>query len=1347
MDDASSISDDDEQQQQQQQPSNKSMKTSNGASASSSAAAARRVTRSQKNQVQKAIEEITRMKTPPFLTYCCFYICNYSQQDTQVFSAVVKHLGGTVSTTYSEEDVTHVMTQFNSGDAYERAIKCDHQCIVTSAWLEDCIKMQGTIALAYNKEQKDSIYFSLAKQVHLHYNPIPSEPIPEFKQFVFAYTELQERDKQLLVNMGAGISGSDTDNNRGQITDDTTHLIIKKRQKDIVALARQKNIVVVNKKWLESCAVEWKYIDPNTMNSTVAVTTTTTNTTTTTTGASSNSNKRKRVDELDPITVTQGVTSSDIVQTKRPLQTGIVYDARMSLHEGPYPELSQRISIIWNHIVRAGLQKRCHVFKSREVTVEEVKAVHDEQYIEKFLKGEYKNGNGGIDEDEDIKITKYTVNSVRLAAGAVCKATYMVCGGTLKNAFAIVRPPGHHAGTNKPEGFCFFNNVAVAAKNAQLLYPDKIKKVLIVDYDVHHGNGTQDIFEEDETVLYMSVHRLEPEFYPGTGHPDEVGFEQAAGYCVNVPLPPVNYYEKYDNFGDSDYLEVFDHVFMPIASEFQPDLVIVSSGFDAARGDLLGSMQVTENGFAEMVSRLKTLAGGKIVLALEGGYKVDITAGCAVATLQTLMDEMPMPNQSKNRKVSPGTYIAIREAVKYLAPYWDCMKNLSETFKLPIDTDIPEPAHLRELEQKRKQEVAMKKKMARSSTPNKIVHLFVPKQADNPDSSFETISSAIERAKSIVLSYPIAIKIIVQAGTYNERLVFDQTIPENIHIEICGSGIGPDKRTILTMPQPADGTLIQLNRVKNVTIKSLKLQNAKSPVDPEYESCGISVENNSAHCQINDCEFVNLNLRVFDNSSASIKHSSIAQCVHPAVEVGSHSQISIQSCHFSKCSEGINMMENSAILCSDSEISHNEMLGFNINTCTGKIKNTMIHSNGTSGIQISEESKDASTAGKVLSVSQCRVYDNAMTGIVLVNSSAVIKSNSIFNNKLVAVEIEGENSAAKILHNDIYGSAQSGILVLQVTGSELQISQNRIHHNTYAGIEINCGKEFTLTKNLSSIEAKKAVERQLCRCEISENKIYNQAQAGITVEGCLCAPNIFKNEIMYNEFSNVEVKRMAHPTIQGNSIHHSNQHGILLVLAPQDEMKHVQSQMQLLSQCHHPWITRITQNEIYDNCFEGINVQQTAVSVNFVENEVYGNKWCGISVGYTTHGAYSNNHIHHNYMAGIRCFSHDGNVLIENNKIECHTEDLHQKNMMIMNATATAATTVTTATTATTTATNGLQQLIGGEDEKNGVGIRIYSHPAFTSNSTLTMRDNVIAFNTRDTLSITMRDVPVPPVI
>lgn len=229
--------------------------------------------------------------------------------------------------------------------------------------------------------------------------------------------------------------------------------------------------------------------------------------------------------------------------------------------------------------------------------------------------------------DPDTGVCPKSVTVAFLAAGASAALAQEVWRGQAANGFAAVRPPGHHAEGDRAMGFCLLNNVAVAAHAA---LTDGARRVLVLDWDVHHGNGTQAIFEGRADVLYASVHQWP--FYPGTGAVDEVGTGAGRGFTVNVPLPAGQ--------GDADYGVVFDELLSPLARAFAPDLVLVSAGFDAHRDDPLGQMRVTERGFAAMCTAAlewaQASAQGRLALFLEGGYDLDATAASARACLEVL---------------------------------------------------------------------------------------------------------------------------------------------------------------------------------------------------------------------------------------------------------------------------------------------------------------------------------------------------------------------------------------------------------------------------------------------------------------------------------------------------------------------------------------------------------------------------------------------------------------------------------------------------------------------------------------------------------------------------------------
>lgn len=214
---------------------------------------------------------------------------------------------------------------------------------------------------------------------------------------------------------------------------------------------------------------------------------------------------------------------------------------------------------------------------------------------------------------DSVYFNQLTWQSAMLSAGGAIETCRAVASRQLKNAIAVIRPPGHHAEENRPMGFCMFDNVAIAAKVCQIDYKETCRKILIVDWDVHHGNGIQQAFYSDPNVLYISVHVHEDgRFYPAGPYGDHLhcGSGAGEGKNVNVPWPT-------KGMGDADYMFAFQHVVMPVAYDFDPDLVIIAAGFDAAAGDQLGGCFVTPTGYAHMTHMLMSLAEGKLVVCLE----------------------------------------------------------------------------------------------------------------------------------------------------------------------------------------------------------------------------------------------------------------------------------------------------------------------------------------------------------------------------------------------------------------------------------------------------------------------------------------------------------------------------------------------------------------------------------------------------------------------------------------------------------------------------------------------------------------------------------------------------------
>ncbi|KAF9593135.1 hypothetical protein IFM89_020345 [Coptis chinensis] len=282
----------------------------------------------------------------------------------------------------------------------------------------------------------------------------------------------------------------------------------------------------------------------------------------------------------------------------------------MEMKSHPHPERPDRLRAIAASLSTAGIfPGRCIPVSAREIMKEELEMVHSLEHIEAV---ESTSTMLSSYFTSDTYANEHSACAARLAAGLCADLSSTIMAGDAKNGFALVRPPGHHAGVKDVMGFCLHNNAAVAALAAQRA---NAKKVLILDWDVHHGNGTQEIFEANKSVLYISMHRHEGgRFYPGTGAAVEVGSMGAEGYCVNIPW-------KCGGVGDNDYIFAFQHIVLPIALEFAPDFTIISAGFDAARGDPLGCCDVTPSGFARMTHLLSALSDGKLLVILEGGWE------------------------------------------------------------------------------------------------------------------------------------------------------------------------------------------------------------------------------------------------------------------------------------------------------------------------------------------------------------------------------------------------------------------------------------------------------------------------------------------------------------------------------------------------------------------------------------------------------------------------------------------------------------------------------------------------------------------------------------------------------
>jgi len=322
------------------------------------------------------------------------------------------------------------------------------------------------------------------------------------------------------------------------------------------------------------------------------------------------------------------------VQAPPSRQTGFLFDEVYRHHlvgDTGHPERPERLTAILGGLEKAGLLNRLTRIPARPATDEELALAHDRAYID-LVKRELANVQGVSElSTGDTDVTRESLAAARAAVGGVLNAADAVASGRMKNAFCAVRPPGHHATRNRGMGFCIFNNVAIAARYLQKVHG--IRRVLIVDFDYHHGNGTQDIFYDDESVFYFSTHHYGA--YPGTGSATETGVGKAAGTKLNVPLPP--------GASDAQILAAFEQQLVPAARRFKPDFILVSAGFDGMRNDVLGRFDITPAGYTAITRVIVRLADelcqGRIVSVLEGGYRLDGLAESVAAHVKVLRGE------------------------------------------------------------------------------------------------------------------------------------------------------------------------------------------------------------------------------------------------------------------------------------------------------------------------------------------------------------------------------------------------------------------------------------------------------------------------------------------------------------------------------------------------------------------------------------------------------------------------------------------------------------------------------------------------------------------------------------
>ncbi|XP_030262978.1 histone deacetylase 5 isoform X1 [Sparus aurata] len=405
-----------------------------------------------------------------------------------------------------------------------------------------------------------------------------------------------------------------------------------------------------------------------------------------------------------PLGRAQSSPAASVNPIKHLFTTGLVYDSLMLKHQCVcgnahiHPEHAGRVQSIWSRLQETGLLGRCERIRGRKASLDEIQSVHSEFHTllygtsplnrhkldHKKLLGPISQKMyavlpcGGIGVDSDTVWNEmHSSAAVRMAVGSVIELAFRVAAGELKNGFAVVRPPGHHAEESTAMGFCFFNSVAITAKLLQQKLG--VGRILIVDWDIHHGNGTQQAFYSDPNVLYISLHRYDDgNFFPGSGAPEEVGSAAGVGFNVNIAWtggvePPM---------GDVEYLTAFRSVVMPIAQQFSPDVVLVSAGFDAVEGHQspLGGYNVSAKCFGQLTQLLMGLAGGRVVMALEGGH--DLTAICdaSEACVSALLgDPCDSVFQWPQEKPCPKAWASLERVIEIQHKHWPCLQSLSQT--------------------------------------------------------------------------------------------------------------------------------------------------------------------------------------------------------------------------------------------------------------------------------------------------------------------------------------------------------------------------------------------------------------------------------------------------------------------------------------------------------------------------------------------------------------------------------------------------------------------------------------------------------------------------------------------
>jgi len=345
-------------------------------------------------------------------------------------------------------------------------------------------------------------------------------------------------------------------------------------------------------------------------------------------------------------------------------KTGIVKDRRYLRHDAGFghPESPQRLQATYAMLEAPDMAGKFVEIEPRYASHEEINMIHAMSYIDLVASTA---GESFVPLDPDTAATPESYDVAKLAAGGLFSAIDCVISGNVNNAFALVRPPGHHAGVGNAAGFCLFNNVAIGAMYALLRH--RMDRVLIVDWDLHHGNGTQAQFYDDRRVLYFSTHQYP--YYPGTGSLEEIGRGKGLGFNINVPLR--------SGTDNAQYVKIFRRILCPASMKFKPDLVLISAGFDPYFRDPLGGMKVTPEGFAYLTRILMDISdhccGGKLVMTLEGGYHLTGLADSIKAVLNEMCDDthvsedsLVQMEQGADSRIDP----LIKRVIDQIDPFW-----------------------------------------------------------------------------------------------------------------------------------------------------------------------------------------------------------------------------------------------------------------------------------------------------------------------------------------------------------------------------------------------------------------------------------------------------------------------------------------------------------------------------------------------------------------------------------------------------------------------------------------------------------------------------------------------------